>query len=487
MAVVDLASAGKTKKMESGRGRKAVAETESGSADVVSLAGAMIGDEGLDESEIDALLAETDDEEAVLDLLDAPADLDAPDDALLPEIAEEEGESQDTDDSISPDGLRDSVEAIIARLDASMTDEDRAAHGALLQEEDDGDLLDEDIYIKEYDEIPLANVCDEAEEAADTPLSTAMGGGSPDALLASVQDHSAAIVTLMAQYQEAEREKVEAAIQAERDAAQMELFGLQAKYQSEVADLNYALDHHTARADAAEAELDALKADGQDVLVQLSQALEQVRKYTGLAAVLRKDAEAVKADLAVAKQDAERMDEQLVLERLRIKDLEERILDMQRQVAQEHDQVLARQSEATALRDLIEGGSDNPLVSQLAKVGGELVLYPVQVTAVLDCALPAIAGQDVGAGVVMDVRLVAAMPPDGKPMKDNVPKAIGLARSLFPTAPLTLVLGDDVHVDAHLAGDQDVTIVRVDRDDSRRKAARVLSGAASHLRRSAVE
>ena len=110
-------------------------------------------------------------------------------------------------------------------------------------------------------------------------------------------------------------------------------------------------------------------------------------------------------------------------------------------------------------------------------------MLPMQVSAVADVLSEE--GGRMGIGAVFDIRLAAAIPLDQADADEIcgqvIDKVIGLAREMYPTAPLTLAFGTE---DQRATASQkypDVFFVAVDGDDRRCKAAHVLAAAAHNL------
>ena len=486
MAVVDLASAGKGKKSEAGKNKRgslvdeldAAAEVKLPSAEVLTMQVATASpaepedaispepDLGNDDAPclMDELAAADDD--SMLSDTDIAALLseDDGDDAALLEKADATEEqvltSPQLDESEQDDASEELDDALLmvntSELDAlaDLPDGDDSEPG-----EDAPDLMDD---------VPMveSSLDDVLPEKPSAPVATV--SDTPMGLLASVQNHSEAIVALMAEYQNTERKNAEVAIEAERKQAQRLIDRLQAD-----------LDDARADAEGARSELRAVQTDGDDVLVQLSQALDQVRKFTALVTGLRQDVDGLKVDLSVARTEAESAKAHLTAERQRAEQLEDDAVQIKRRLADAEADAGAFRAEVESLRRVLTTAGDRPAMPQVAGGNSGASIYPVQVTAVVDCHKSRGLTDGDGTGLVLDVRLVAAIPSDGGRGVDN---AVSLVRSMFPTAPVSVVVGEDCDLTSARGGD-DVTFIQAPSDDSRRKAARVLSGAAAHLRR----
>jgi len=387
------------------------------------------------------------------------------DERLLESLPIDLGENEDVDGD-GAEGMNS------ADIEALLKDDEEtdgvpplpSAAEDLAQEEVTED--EESIYLPSVDDFPPATV-------------TSADVSPAPALIASVQTHSQAIMASVAAFQEAERKEKEAAILAEREDADRRLGALQSE-------LDAALD----AARTAQDETDAIRSDADEVLAQLSQALDQVRKHAALVANYRQEIDSLNVTASAALKEAEGAKDQLSAERHKYEAMEERVLQAERRIADEESAALAMRSEIESLRRILSGSGVRPITSLVANddMGAYgTAIFPVQVTAVIDCKPGRNGAAESGVGVVFDVRMVAAIPPNPDQFRNGIENAVALARSLFPTASLSIIVGEDCDITAFRSRYGDVTFVSAPLDDSRRKAARVLANAAGHLRREGTE
>ena len=363
------------------------------------------------------------------------------------------------------------------------------SHGDGILDEADVEALltsepeDEDV----PDETSLPRFADDDEGDADVSseddqLPPPMPAPSPPDVPDSVESYSHALMASVTAFQEAERRIREAAVRAEREEAERRI----AELMTTIADLR-------AEADEARAETEDVRADAEDVMAQLSQALDQVRQSSTLVNTLRYEIDTLNVSASAARKDLDWAKEQWSQERNRADSLEERVMRAERQINDAETTALALRSEIESLRRVLSSHGVRPMMSRVANddMGAQgTAIFPVQVTAVIDCKPATHSGDplhNIGVGVVFDVRLVAAIPPDPGQSGHVIESAVGLARALFPTAPLSVIVSDDCDLSTYHSRYGDVTFVAAPTDDSRRKAARVLANAAGHMRRSGTE
>ena len=367
---------------------------------------------------------------------------------------------------------------ILGELDAEslVEDDEDVVETTDVELEDDAEMdIGSDADKLERDVVVIG--VDEDDEVPSVSASPPHSLGSPG-LLDSVQTHSQAIMASIEAFQAAERKEREAAIQAERMESERRIAFLQDQ-----------LEDAQSQAKSATDELNVVRGDSQEIVSQLSLALDQVRKHTALVGVLRQEIDSLQVTASVSRKEAEWAKEQLQSERQRGEAMELRVQQAKRQADEAEMNAQSLQSEIDTLRRMLSNGSGRPLTSRVANddMGRGLgaAVFPVQVTAVIDCnagsSLPDV--DDAGVGVVLDVRLVAAIPSNSERSSDGVGSAVELAHLMFPTAPLSVIVGDDCDLAAYQSRYGDVSFVAAPADDSRRKAARVLSNAAGHLRR----
>lgn len=338
---------------------------------------------------------------------------------------------------------------------------------------------------------------------------------APD-VVAALQQHSQSILASITAFQESERQRSETAIQTIQDEAEQRL-----------AEMSFAIEQARQAASIAESNAVSARADADDVLEQLSLALGQVRSHAALVETLRQDLDALSISASTARKEADwvkaqwtgerdnaalaeslrqELDalavtasaaraetdwakDQWASERARAEGLENRVVQAERRTADAEMTALGLRSEIDTLRAMLTERGVRPMMSgsiNLDMAAHGTTIYPVQVTAVIDCKPTPDQGLqpvESGIGVIFDVRLVAAIPQDASEDGHGIENAVGLARTLFPTAPLSMVVSEDCDLSAFRSHHTDVTFIGAPADDSRRKAARVLANAAGHLHR----
>jgi hypothetical protein len=302
-------------------------------------------------------------------------------------------------------------------------------------------------------------------------------GPAPD-IVAALETQSQAVLASIAAFQEAERQRTEEMVRGVREDAERRI----AEMEDAVAEARYALIQ-------AEEQVRIARSDADDVLQQFSLTLEQVRSHAALVDTLRQENDSLAISASVVRKEADWAKEQWNDERERVARLEEQAARSERRAADAELVAVELRSEVEALRRMLAGGGVRAMMP--GRAGEEAgtqgtAIFPVQVTAVVDCKAASDGDQagETGVGVVFDVRLVAAIPQDHGASGQGVENAIGLARALFPTAPLSVVVGEACDPSVVQSRHADVTFIAASGDDSRRKAARVLASAASHLHRS---
>ena len=321
----------------------------------------------------------------------------------------------------------------------------------------------------------LAAQDDDAQDVSDQ--SAAVAAPVPD-LLTTLQTHNQAIMASITAFQEAEHLRTVEAIRAEREAAENRVISMLSE-----------LDEARAATMAAEDKAAAARADADDAMEQLSVVLDQVRKHAALMDTLRLENDSLSASASAARQEAALVKDQRDADRQELDRLEARAADAEHRLAQSEMTIVEMRAEIESVRRVLSGRGVRPLLSGMTGDDGgaqSTAIFPVQVTAVIDSQLSKNGddSQDSGVGVVLDVRLIAAIPPDTGRPTHGIETAISLARDLFPTAPLSVVVGEDTEISAFRSQYGDITFVVAPADDSRRKAARVLANAAGHLPRS---
>ena len=338
---------------------------------------------------------------------------------------------------------------------------------------------------------------------------------APD-VVAALQQHSQSILASITAFQDSERQRSEIAIQAIQDEAEQRL-----------SEMLFSLEQSRQAVAIAEEKSRSAQADADDVLQQLSMSLGQVRSHAALVETLRQEIDTLTVAAATARREADWVKaqwsgerdnaalaeslrqelealsvaasaaraetdwakDQWASERARAESLELRISQSERRTADAEMAVLTLRSEIDSLKSIQADRGLRPIMSGNAtlEIGAQgTTIYPVQVTAVIDCKPSSddtSSPKDSGVGVVFDVRLVAAIPQDVAENGHGIENAVGLARTLFPTAPLSMVVGEDCDLSAFRTQHSEVTFIAAPADDSRRKAARVLANAAGHLHR----
>jgi hypothetical protein len=276
-------------------------------------------------------------------------------------------------------------------------------------------------------------------------------------------DPGQALLASVAAYREAERLRADQAVYLVREQAERDVAAAQVEAeQSRLA------------AVAAEEAVRQARSDAEDVVIQLSLALKQVRNYSVLVDSLRQEGEALTMAAGAARKEADQLKEELAAERSRAANAERVVVELR--------------SELESLPRTQTGGGV-PTLTMAAAVGEVGVqgtaIFPVQVTAVVDCrSTHATDGTERGGiGVVYDVRMVAAIPQEAGAEGQWVELAVDLARTMFPTAHLSVILSDDCGASATRPHHAEIAFVTAPADDARCKAARVLAIAAGHLRR----
>ena len=298
-------------------------------------------------------------------------------------------------------------------------------------------------------------------------------GGTPD-VIAALQMQSQAVMASIAAFQEAERARAERNIQAERDEAEQRLNALKSE-----------IDEARTTAILAEEDARSARSDADDILTQFTTALDQVRNHATLVETLRQENDALSVTASAARNEADWIKGQWAVDRERAASLEERVTQADRRIVDAEMVTMELRSEVESLRRVLSARGVRSLTANVAgdDIAQGTTIFPVQVTAVIDCKSSSDGEKpgEAGVGVVLDVRLVAAIPQEMNGADNGVESAVNLARALFPTAPLSVVVGEDCEITNFQAQHNDVMFIAAPADDSRRKAAKVLASAAGHL------
>lgn len=254
-------------------------------------------------------------------------------------------------------------------------------------------------------------------------------------------------------------------------------------------------DARQLRADSA-ALIESARTETVETVGQLTMALDQIRYLRGQVETLMRQNSA----LPQLEETIRDLELQLAEEKSRAAETQERLIVIgEGRAAAEGAAAKARAAAEAAKREAatlvaalaaLREGPDGlsppmgPHVAEIDRTTSMNALMPIQITAVVD-ALEAEAGKT-GIGIVFDIRIAAAAPLDltqaTDPAQQVIERVITLARTMYPTALLTVAFGSpedhesamDRHPDVHFE-------VPAESDDRRRKAAHVLASAARNL------